>query len=222
MERSVHLAKQMWSNLSTETKGILVGPLKLGADTALPARLAKHQYLLLLCFRPGYSSIAPQEFTLSSFKMPGATYSLNDAICRFSEVGTSSSRTDCDEYARQNCGGEGKPNYHQGIRSYIVIAGPSSNKIVQFREKTALLDMRSLAPAKEIHSDFVSSCSELGWIGEIKGQQLAIYEVDRLPGENYITASMSFNSEQHMRIVISLVRFVEYETTCFLCFSWCR
>ncbi|EHA51360.1 hypothetical protein MGG_16584 [Pyricularia oryzae 70-15] len=119
--------------------------------------------------------------------MPGATDSLNDAICRFLEVGTSSCRTECDEYACQNCGGERKPNYHQGIRSYIVIAGPSSNKIVQFREKTALLDMRSLAPAKEIHLDLVSSCSELGWIGETKGQQLAV--------------------EQHMRTVTSLARF---------------
>jgi len=45
----------------------------------------------------------------------------------------------------------------QGSNSYTVIAGPNDNKIIQFREQTALLDMKILALAKDIHGDLVPS-----------------------------------------------------------------
>lgn len=142
--------------------------------------------------------------------MPQVIYTLDNAINSFfSEAGASSSRMQCDEVARQRCGGEIRPVSVQGLTSYTVIAGPSRNKIVQFREQTALLDMDKLALAKNIHIDVVAKCSDLGWVGNLNGSQLAIYEMDRLPGENYITARPSLTHDQRLNTVYSLARFVE-------------
>lgn len=66
-----------------------------------------------------------------------------------------------------------------------------------------------LALAKEVHRDVVPRCSELGWVGEPNGSQLAIYEMDRLPGENYIIARPSLTRDQRINTVHSLARFVE-------------
>lgn len=142
--------------------------------------------------------------------MPQFIYTLDNTIDSFfSEAGASSSKTQCDEVARQRCGGEIRPSSVQGSTSYTVIAGPSGNKIIQFREQTALLDMDMLALAKTIHKDVVASCSDLGWVGNLNGSQLAIYEMDRLPGENYITARPSLTHDQRLNTVYSLARFVE-------------
>jgi hypothetical protein len=69
--------------------------------------------------------------------------------------------------------------------------------------------MGMLTLAKEIHGDIVPSCSELGWLGDPSGSQLAIYEMDRLPGENYIMARSSLSHDQRLNTVNSLARFVE-------------
>lgn len=146
--------------------------------------------------------------------MPQVIYTLDNAIDSFfSEAGASSSKMQCDEFARQRRGGEIQPVSLQGLTSYTVVAGPSGNKIIQFREQTALLDMDMLALAKDIHKDVVASCSDLGWIGNLNGSQLAIYEMDRLPGENLITARPSLTHEQRLNTVYSLAKFVE--TACF-------
>lgn len=44
--------------------------------------------------------------------------------------------------------------------------------------------MHMLALAKNTHKDVVAGCSELGWVGDVDvdGSQLAMYEMDRLPG----------------------------------------
>lgn len=142
--------------------------------------------------------------------MPHVIYTLDNAIDSFfSGAGASSSKRQCDDVARQRCGGEIRPVKIQGSTSYTVIAGPSGNKIVQFREQTALLDMHMLALAKDIHKDVVASCSELGWVGNISGSQLAIYEMDRLPGENYITVRPSLTRDQRLSTVYSLARFFD-------------
>lgn len=142
--------------------------------------------------------------------MPQVIYTLDNAIDSFfSEAGASSSKMQCDEFARTRCGGEIRPVSLQGLNSYTVTAGPSGDKIIQFREESALLDMDMLALAKDIHKDVVASCSDLGWIGNLKGSQLAIYEMDRLPGENYITARSSLTYDQRLNTVYSLARFVE-------------
>ncbi|KAI1454090.1 hypothetical protein F4805DRAFT_337351 [Annulohypoxylon moriforme] len=140
--------------------------------------------------------------------MPYVVYTLDSAIDSFfSEAGVSSSRIQCDEIARQRYGGEIRPVNIQGVTSYTVIAGPSDNKIIQFREQTALLDMGMLALAKDIHKDVVASCCELGWVGNPNGSQLAIYEMDRLPGENYITIRSSLTHDQRLNTVHSLASF---------------
>ncbi|KAJ2986957.1 hypothetical protein NUW58_g4778 [Xylaria curta] len=140
--------------------------------------------------------------------MPHVIYTLDNAIDSFfSEAGASSSKMQCDEVARQRYGGEIRPVNIQGSTSYTVIAGPRGNKIIQFREQTALLDMQMLALAKDIHKDVVASCSELGRIGNLNGSQLAIYEMDRLPGENYITARPSLTHDQRLSTVYSLANF---------------
>lgn len=66
-----------------------------------------------------------------------------------------------------------------------------------------------LALAKDIHGDVVPSCCELGRIGDKSGSQLAMYEMDRLPGENYATVRSSLARDERLNTVHSLARFVE-------------
>ncbi len=52
------------------------------------------------------------------------------------------------------------------------------------------------------------NCAELGWVGDPGGSQLAIYEMDRLPGENYIIARSTLTHDKQLHTVRSLARFV--------------
>lgn len=144
--------------------------------------------------------------------MPLVTYTLDSAIeSFFLELGPSLSREQCDEFARQHCGGTLQPVQIQGTTSYTVIAGPDSDHILQFRELTSLLDVRLLALAKHVHGDVVASCSDHGRIGEPNGPQLAVYEMERLPGENYINTRSSLTSAQRLKMVRSLARSVHFD-----------
>ncbi len=60
------------------------------------------------------------------------------------------------------------------MSSYTVIAGPGDSKIVQFWEQAALLGMAMLVLARDAHCDVVPSCSEIGWVGDPGGSQLAV------------------------------------------------
>lgn len=141
--------------------------------------------------------------------MPNIVYSLDNAISRFFlHAGSSSSKEQCDQFAHRTYGGHIQPVHIQGSTSYTVIAGPSGNKIVQFREQSALLDTNILALVKDIHGDVVPLCSELGRIGDLESSQLVIYEMDRLPGENFILARPSLTGSQRLNTVNSLTRFV--------------
>ncbi|KAK5651013.1 hypothetical protein OQA88_2100 [Cercophora sp. LCS_1] len=140
--------------------------------------------------------------------MPTVVYSLDNAIDNFfSEGGASSSKIQCDDFVRRRYGERIRPADIQGSSSYTVITGPRDNKIIQFREQAALLDMSMLALAKAVHGDVVPICSELGWVGDPNGSQLAIYEMDRLPGENYIIARTTFARGEQLNIVHSLASF---------------
>lgn len=140
--------------------------------------------------------------------MPNVIYTLDNAINSFfSGAGASSSKTQCDQFAYQRHGGHIQPVHIQGSTSYTVIAGSSGNKIVQFREQSALVDTNMLALVKDIHGDVVPSCSELGTIGDPKRSQLVIYDMDRLPGENFIIARPSLTCGQNMTTVHSLAKF---------------
>jgi hypothetical protein len=142
--------------------------------------------------------------------MPTVIYSLDNAIDTFfSEAGASLSKTQCDDVIRQRYGERIQPVDIQGLSSYTVITGPSRNKIIQFREQADLLDMNLLALAKEVHGDLVPSCSELGWVGEPNGPRLAIYEMDRLPGENYVIIHSALTYDKRINTVNCLARFVK-------------
>jgi hypothetical protein len=141
--------------------------------------------------------------------MPKVIYSLNNAIDTFfSEAGVSSSKTECDNFVRQKYEGKILPVEIQGLTSYTVIAGPKANKIIQFREQTALLDMNMLKLAKDIHGEVVPSCSELGWVGDPSGSPLAIYEMNRLHGENFVLVRPTFTHDKRLNTVHSLAMFV--------------
>lgn len=146
--------------------------------------------------------------------MPNVIYSLDSAINSFfSDAGASSSKVQCDQFAHRRYGGHIQPADIQGSTSYTVIAGPSGNKILQFREQSALLDMNMLALVKDIHGDVVPSCSKLGRIGEPQSSQLVIYEMNRLPGENFIIARPSLSCSQLLSTVNNLARFVNATLT---------
>lgn len=149
--------------------------------------------------------------------MSYVVYNLDNAINSFfSDAGASSSRAECDKIARQRCGGRIRPVDIQGSNSYTVIAGPNDNKIIQFREQTALLDMKTLALAKDIHGDLVPGCSEVGRIGNPSSLQLVMYEMERLSGENCVIARLSLTYEKLLNIVYSLVKFVKTIFSSFL------
>ncbi len=94
--------------------------------------------------------------------MPYLVYNLDNAInSSFSDAGASSSRTECDDIARYRCGGQIRPVDTQGSNSYNCDCRAERNKIIQFREQTALLDMNMLVLAKDIHGDLVPNCFEV-------------------------------------------------------------
>lgn len=112
--------------------------------------------------------------------------------------------------------GQIRPVNIQGSTSYTVIAGPNDNKIIQFREQTALPDMDMLALAKDTYGNVVPSCSEVGRVGDPNGSQLVMYEMDRLSGENYVIARLSFACDKRLNTVRSLAKSVETILMCSL------
>ena len=142
--------------------------------------------------------------------MPNVIYTLDNAINDFFlQPGVSASKEQCDVFAHRTYGGQIQPVDIKGSTSYTVIAAPSGNKIIQFREPTALLDMRMLALAKDVHGDVVPSCSKLGSIGDPNGSQLVIYEMDKLPGDNYIIIRSSLTQDQRPNTINSLAKSVK-------------
>lgn len=137
-------------------------------------------------------------------------YTLDAAIeSLFSTSGTSATRAQCDQFASK-FGGPVEPVELQGMSSYTVTAG--SHKIVQFREATSPLDMKSLVLAKHIFGDVVARCTDCGWIGTSQESGLAIYEMDRLLGQNYILvrSSLAETVDLQLNTVHFLARFVDY------------
>ncbi|KAK4168297.1 hypothetical protein QBC43DRAFT_228862 [Cladorrhinum sp. PSN259] len=148
--------------------------------------------------------------------MPFVVYTLDSAIRNFfAEAGASSSRSQCDEFVRQRYpGGQIQPAPIQGSNSYTVIVGRAAagDKVVQFREQSALLDVTMLKLAKEIHGDVVPGGStSLGWVGttntSLGRSPLAVYEMDKLPGETFVMARMSLEAHQRLNTVRDLASF---------------
>ncbi|KAK4194848.1 hypothetical protein QBC40DRAFT_343881 [Triangularia verruculosa] len=142
--------------------------------------------------------------------MSFVVYNLDSTVSSFfAEAGASSSRSQCDEFVRQRHGGQIQPATIQGSNSYTVIAGPAGDKVVQFREQSALLDVAMLKLAKEIHGDVVPSGSDLGWVGDtsLGRSPLAVYEMYKLPGETFVTTRLSLEAHQRLNTVRDLASF---------------
>ncbi|KAK3311501.1 uncharacterized protein B0T15DRAFT_571854 [Chaetomium strumarium] len=106
----------------------------------------------------------------------------------------SAPRAECDDWARTIC---------------TVVAGLNREKIVQFRNMNVQLDMRMLDLARQIHGKVVPVGAALGQIGDDGQRQLAIYEMDRLPGDNYamVRTSLAEVPQSQLAAVHSLARF---------------
>jgi hypothetical protein len=70
--------------------------------------------------------------------------------------------------------------------------------------------MQSSVLAKHIYGDVVAQCTDRGWIGTSQESGPAIYETDRLLGQNYILArsSLAEAADLQLSTVHSLARFV--------------
>ena len=135
---------------------------------------------------------------------------LDDEIGQFFSQ-ASATRAECDDLARTTFGGLVEPVSVQGATSYTVVAGLNREKIVQFRNMDAQLDIRMLELARQVHGDVVPVGAALGRIGDEAQRQLAIYEMDRLPGDNYalVRTSLAEEPKSKLATVHSLARFAE-------------
>lgn len=126
-------------------------------------------------------------------------------------AGQSATRAECDDLARTTFGGLVEPVAAQGATSYTVVVGQNRDKIVQFRCMDAQLDLTMLALARHIHGNVVPAGTALGHIGSDAQKQLAIYEMDRLPGDNFILVreSLAEEPQHHLAAVHGLARLVE-------------
>lgn len=135
---------------------------------------------------------------------------LDDEIGRFFSQ-ASTTRAECDDLARTMFGGLVEPVSVQGATSYTVVVGLNREKIVQFRYMNAQLDMRMMDLARRVHGDVVPAGAVLGQIGDDAQRQLVIYEMDRLPGDNYamVRTSLTDEPQSQLATIRSLARFVE-------------
>ncbi len=139
---------------------------------------------------------------------------VNDEVAEFFSR-TSASQEECDNIACSTFGGPVRPVAVQGATSYTVVAGQGGEKIVQFRDRDAQLDMRVLELAGRVHGDVVAGgAAALGWIGNSTGPQLAVYAMDRLPGDNYVLARATLADSPRLQLaaVRSLARSVEKDS----------
>ncbi|KAI1909215.1 hypothetical protein LOZ65_006560 [Ophidiomyces ophidiicola] len=113
-------------------------------------------------------------------------YSLDSAIERFFDLNTTVTRQQCDEFATSHAGGVSTALGMQGVCSYTVTAGPNNSKLFQFRDENSIIDMGNITLAQKVHPEFVSSCVDLGTLGE--SRPVYIYEMEYLSGTPHIMA----------------------------------
>lgn len=144
---------------------------------------------------------------------------LEDEIAQFFSR-TSATREECDDLALKNFGGLVEPVSVQGATSYTVVVGRNREKIVQFRNMDAQLDIGVLDLARRVHGDIVPKGTALGYTGEKSGSRLAVYEMDKVPGDNYgmVRVPLAQFPDRQLATIRSLARFVETLPWLFLCF----
>ncbi|KAI0526429.1 hypothetical protein F5B22DRAFT_585713 [Xylaria bambusicola] len=113
-------------------------------------------------------------------------YSIDSAITSFFESNKTVTRQQCDDFALSRVGGQVVPVPIQGSYSYTIMAGRNESRIFQFRTHNSVIDISIIDLAKTIHPQLIADCKYHGTIGQ--SQPLHIYEMNKLPGTNYITA----------------------------------
>lgn len=112
-----------------------------------------------------------------------SVYTLDGAIADFFDEFPETTQQECDERAVELVGGPVHPVLIQGVFSYTVMAGPSQDKIVQFRNPANDLNMDIINLARDVHAELVPTCRADEAIGS-----LSVYVMERLPGITYIMA----------------------------------
>ncbi|KAH6616010.1 hypothetical protein B0J18DRAFT_451939 [Chaetomium sp. MPI-SDFR-AT-0129] len=133
---------------------------------------------------------------------------LEDEIAQFF-ARTSATREECDNFALAAFGGQVEPVSIQGATSYTVVAEQNREKIVQFRNMDAQLDMGMLDLARRIHGDVLPRGSYPGCIGDESGLRLAVYGMDRIRGDSYgmVRGSLGDFPDRQLATTRSLARF---------------
>lgn len=116
-----------------------------------------------------------------------SVYNVDDSINEFFSSSTTVTRQQCDEFVAAHFRTPAKAVPVQGVWSYTVTAGKNDSKIVQFREEASPLTQKKMQLVEQAATGFVAHVMYHGTIGEQR--PLHIYEMNRLPGETYITAA---------------------------------
>ncbi|PLB49178.1 hypothetical protein P170DRAFT_509780 [Aspergillus steynii IBT 23096] len=123
------------------------------------------------------------------------TYHIDREIADFFKK-TTTTRSACDDYAREHLGGNVVPVAVQGVCSYTVYAGPSAEFVVQFRLESLQLSMHTTNLAWTIYGPYVPQVSFKGEIGENmeSREELYIYVLSRVRGVSYLDFILAHNS----------------------------
>lgn len=114
---------------------------------------------------------------------------MSQSIDHFFASCTPVTRQQCDEFVLSRLGTPAKPVAVQSAWSYTVMAGKDNCRIVQFRAQTSILDPEMIDLAQRMAPDLVVNVILHGIIGDQEDRPLLVYEMDKLPGEVYMTTA---------------------------------
>ncbi|CAG8930991.1 unnamed protein product [Penicillium salamii] len=119
-------------------------------------------------------------------------YSAEDRTAEFFAQ-TTTTQAKCNTRARELVGGDVIPVSIQGSCSYTVYAGTKQEFVVQFRLRPVLLEMKTVALARQIYGSLVPWTTCHGQMGDIvDGKEcVIIYVMDRVQGVSQLEFQLS-------------------------------
>ncbi|CAG8075534.1 unnamed protein product [Penicillium salamii] len=119
-------------------------------------------------------------------------YSAENKIAEFFAQ-TTTTQAKCNTKARELVGGDVIPVGIQGSCSYTVYAGTKQEFVVQFRLRPVLLEMKTVALARQIYESLVPWTTCHGHMGDmVDGKEcLIIYVMDRVQGVSQLEFQLS-------------------------------
>ncbi|KAL4885671.1 hypothetical protein BJY04DRAFT_231099 [Aspergillus karnatakaensis] len=122
-------------------------------------------------------------------------YPVDEEIAHFFEK-TTATRAACDAYAAEHFGGEVIPVAVQGVCSYTVYVGSSSEFVIQFRLRSLALKVETVNLARTKYGHFAPQVAFRGQIGDdMEGREpVYIYVMNRVPGVSYLDFILTYNS----------------------------